>query len=121
MPDSNRKDRVPHNKSPREVIDLVVDRLRHTVLPAIDTVSENTGKIRSGLVVCGKSLNEIAEALKEVDPEMYDALLVAADAVSDASYLVRKLKDDLSDFVSNQVRGQATALARLNNSMNIPT
>ena len=101
-------------KPPGFVINLVVNRLRHTVLPALDTVCVSAVKIRSDLVICSKSLEEIAEGLKVSDPTAYEAIKVAARSVSDTAYLSRKLKDDLEQFVGNQVRGQATALSRVN-------
>lgn len=107
-------ERVRQDRTPASTVDLVVNRLRHTVLPALDTVYTGASKIRSDLVICNGALLEIAKGCKESDRELHDAIKSIAESVSDSAYLSRKLKDDLEQFVGNQVRGQATALSRLN-------
>lgn len=107
-------ERVRHDRTPASVVSLVVNRLRHTVLPALDTVCTGASKIRSDLVICNGALLEIAERYKESDKELHDAITRVAVSINESAYLSRKLKDDLEQFVGNQVRGQATALSRLN-------
>lgn len=101
-------------RSPGFVVDLVINRLRHTILPALDTVEEAAVKIKTDLVIANKSLIELAATCKESDPAMHKALTDAAESINESVYMSRKLRDDLDKFVADQIRGQATALSRIN-------